>query len=241
MSVTILAIETSTSQGSLALASRDSFGKLNVLAQTSWTRQKSYGESLLPAISHLLNSNDLQLAQLNGIALSLGPGSFTGVRLGVAVARAFGFTSNLPILTFNSLEVLAMSACDQSLPIAVIQNAFGNQVWFATYDVQPTESALTENSPVTVLKPHQVELAKPHFVLGDGLLHYKAEFLPSTLENSVVNPASSQFPRAEVLATAALRQWEKKDKLSWNEVLPLYLRASGAEENLKAGLLKALH
>ncbi|MFL0809639.1 MAG: tRNA (adenosine(37)-N6)-threonylcarbamoyltransferase complex dimerization subunit type 1 TsaB [Agarilytica sp.] len=102
----ILAIDTSTERCSAALIAAGQ------LSARSSDRPQSHAQSLLPMIDALLQDAKLSLAQLDAIALTLGPGSFTGVRIGLSVVQGLAYGANVPTLGCNSLEVLAQSQVD---------------------------------------------------------------------------------------------------------------------------------
>jgi tRNA threonylcarbamoyladenosine biosynthesis protein TsaB len=220
-----LAVETSVAHGSVAL-----FDGARILATRDWQRQQSHSEFVTPAIASLLRECGLATRDLKRLAVGLGPGSFTGVRVAVNVARALAFVHNLPVYAVDSHRILAEGAPRSELPLAVVTNAYKNSVFCSTYFWQG--SSWREQLAPCAVPVASLPFTEPHLYLGDGLEAYglRSEWLvPSGL---------LPYPQAQSLARLAELGAAPGRSLSWREVQPLYIRASSAEENKDKGMTK---
>ncbi|MGI8406947.1 MAG: tRNA (adenosine(37)-N6)-threonylcarbamoyltransferase complex dimerization subunit type 1 TsaB, partial [Actinomycetota bacterium] len=166
----ILGIETSTPQASVAIGSEQ-----GVVASALVSRGASYNEFLLPAIRFCLEEAGLGYRNLGGIAVGLGPGLFTGMRVGVATAKALAQTLSLPIAGMSSLDVLAYSVRYAPKTICAALDARRNEVFHAFYRSSP--GGLQRMTDYRVERPEQLAIgiaSRPEEVLmvGNGALLY---------------------------------------------------------------------
>lgn len=219
----LLAFETSTSVGSVALIKDGVFFGVKTSEE-----QKKHTEFVTTATQTLLNEAGLIISDINHLAVSIGPGSFTGIRVSVNSVRTYAQLLNQKIYIDNSLHILASQT---SLPSICLLNAFKNMVYIsafseARYLIPPC--AIPIDSIEQFLEQAGVHSAI-HFI-GDGYRFYERT-LKNKLGNLILRDHSlSDFPRAEDLARLALKKsiWTN----DWKSIIPLYIRASEAEENL---------
>ena len=124
----ILAISTSSSNLSVALLEND-----NVIKELNISNQKTHSEKLMPFIQELFESTHLSLDDVNLIACDIGPGSFTGIRIGVATVKALSEVKNIPVVGCSSLEGLAYNVTGSDYICSII-DARNNQVYAAIFD-----------------------------------------------------------------------------------------------------------
>jgi tRNA threonylcarbamoyladenosine biosynthesis protein TsaB len=236
--VFILAFDTSSVCGSVAVLEGT-----NVLAQLRWELEGSHGELLTPAIEKVLFTSGVSIEEIQLIAIGHGPGSFTGVRVAVNAARAFSFARNTPIMTFDSLEILAAGVERKDLPVLALVNAQKNLLFAATYNWNG--SFWEKAAPFSTITTDSVEtvfdsIHSEHLCLGDGCLEF-ADLIPETkLKYWVRDPSQSDYPDAEVVGRLAFHSFGQSSGQTfgqrptsvWNQVQALYIRASGAEETL---------
>lgn len=232
----ILACETSSSSGSLALG-RQLKDRYELLDERNWVSSSSHNEVIIGAVEGLLKSCRISLSQVDAFALGLGPGSFTGVRIGLNFIKTLAYTMSKPVLGVSSLHLLALQArsFSQGLPICVVQNAFGQKLYCRI--IRTDGSPLIEDQ---VLSPAEViaHLTTTYFCVGDGVEMIAKAILDrsliSTSSSAKNTPTASAF--FEVLSdptTILLSRFK-----TWKEVQPLYLKLSTAEEKLQSGDLK---
>ena len=127
----VLGIETATPQTSVALGTEQ-----GILASASLAG-RSHQEQVVPTLQHLLRWSDTELDQLGGIAVDVGPGLFTGLRVGVQTAKSLAQALHVPIVGMTSLDVLAYSVRHSSKAIAAVIDARRSEVFWAVYRPVP--------------------------------------------------------------------------------------------------------
>jgi tRNA threonylcarbamoyladenosine biosynthesis protein TsaB len=221
--VLLLGIETSTPQASVAIGSEQ-----GVIAGAVVSRGPTYNEFLLPAIRFCLDEVGLSFQNLGGIAVSLGPGLYTGMRVGVATGKALAQALSVPIVGMASLDILAFGVRYADKTICAVLDARRDEVFHAFYRSSP--GGLQRMSEYRVEKPEHLAVgigARPEEVLmvGNGALLYRKIFeeLGSTVEFGTM---SNAFPNASALVDLALPRMFREDFDVLDEVRPLYLRTS---------------
>lgn len=166
----ILAIETSSRQGSVALQLGDAVFQKNLPSPREQISQ------LLPVIDALLLEADTRLAALDVIAISAGPGSFTGLRVAQGVAEGLAFAHNLPIETVSSLQVLAQTAyrCHQFKQVTCVNNAFMNELYVGKYQADDDDLMLPIEADQAI-KLEQLATAQQY--VGDAGVAYPDLFI----------------------------------------------------------------
>ncbi|MAZ77506.1 MAG: tRNA (adenosine(37)-N6)-threonylcarbamoyltransferase complex dimerization subunit type 1 TsaB [Legionellaceae bacterium] len=143
----ILAIETSTKNCSVALYSSQK------ITQQSQLASREQAQLVLPMIDSLLSQAGIAVSELNAIALSVGPGSFTGLRLGIGVAQGLSLAHNTPVIPISSLAVWAQAAyaSAQLEEVAVAVNAHMNEVYLGYYGINK-QKVMNKNKPDALIK-----------------------------------------------------------------------------------------
>lgn len=238
----VLIAETSSPSGGLSLLEcSDKYLDAVVRDCQQWQRESSHSEVVTGAVRILLERNALHLSEINLFGVGVGPGSFTGIRVGINMMRAFAYSFQTPLFGYSSLEALALSTHRQDLPIVCLVNAFRNMIYGASYAWTATGSLRELASPRALGLDQVSQLFDgPSLVVGNAYDIYQ-RFFPHGLLNLMSRethqpdePQVQSFsPRLDLRA----RQEVQND---WKSVKPLYIRASEAEEKLKKGLLKPL-
>ncbi|MBI3397995.1 MAG: tRNA (adenosine(37)-N6)-threonylcarbamoyltransferase complex dimerization subunit type 1 TsaB [Deltaproteobacteria bacterium] len=224
----ILAIDTSASSGSIALLEDES-----LIAELTTCIQKTHAERLLPSIKNLLDSIDIKIGDIDGFALTTGPGSFTGLRIGLSTIKGFAWSLNKPIAAVSTLEALAMNLPYSDKPVCPILDARKKELYAAIY-------RMNNNWPVcvmadTAISPHALieRIKEPTIFLGDGVKVY-GNLIKDVLEDMAVIAPSHLWPIKA--SNIGLLAWEKFKSgiVDKPETIALnYLRASEAELTLK--------
>jgi tRNA threonylcarbamoyladenosine biosynthesis protein TsaB len=129
MTATILAIDTATEFASVALYQEEA----GVLAESSWHTAMNHTVELMPTVVRVLESQSLTADQLDGAVVALGPGSFTGLRIGLSVAKGLCLSLHLPIVGIPTLDIVAYAHSEQNLPICAILQAGRGRICAAFY------------------------------------------------------------------------------------------------------------
>jgi tRNA threonylcarbamoyladenosine biosynthesis protein TsaB len=218
----VLGIETSTPQASVAIGSEQ-----GVIASAVVSRGASYNEFLMPAIGFCLEQTGLGFRNLGGVAVSLGPGLFTGMRVGVAAAKALAQTLSVPIVGMASLDLVAYEVRYSPKTICAVLDARRNQVFYAFYRSSP--GGIQRMTDYRVERPEQLAVgidSRPEEVLlvGNGALLYRDVF--EEISVAEVGPMSHSFPEAKALVELSLPRMFREDFDSLFDLKPLYLRRS---------------
>jgi tRNA threonylcarbamoyladenosine biosynthesis protein TsaB len=221
--VLVLSIETSTPQASVAIGSEQ-----GVVASALIARGASYNEFLLPAIRFCLDQSRLGYRNIGGIGVSLGPGLFTGMRVGVATAKALAQALSVPLVGLPSLDLLAYEVRYSSKTICAVLDARRNEVFYAFYKSSPGGIQRLTDYHVDAPQRLADRIAadtQEVLLVGNGALLYRDTFhdLRSSTE---VGAMSHSFPDAHALLELALARMFREDFDSVFDLRPLYLRRS---------------
>lgn len=214
MSDLVLAIDTATAQVGVALAGPD-----GPIASLQVHEGRRHGEVLAPAIDHLCRLAGVELADVACVAVDVGPGLFTGLRVGLATAAALADALGRPALGVTSTDVLAAAHADAGRPVAAVVDIRRGQVAWALHRPGPT--GLVEVRPPAVADPADLagELAGEAGVLvvGDGALRHAHALAGLHL----AGPVTARPSAAVLAAVAAGRLGRAGDP---RDLSPLYLR-----------------
>ncbi|HXG30636.1 MAG TPA: tRNA (adenosine(37)-N6)-threonylcarbamoyltransferase complex dimerization subunit type 1 TsaB [Thermodesulfobacteriota bacterium] len=220
----VLGIETSTYSGSVAIVDDD-----RVLGEVFFNNGPLHSERLLPAIEWLLDGIGVDKKGIEGIAVSVGPGSFTALRIGIATAKGLAFSLGVPIVGVSSLEVLASGLPFAPFTICSIIDARKGEV-FAAFFVYSSGKLERIGNEMLIPPAVLIEMIREKTVfIGDGAILYM-DLLKSALgELALFCPLSFNFPRASncaLLGIQKLREGLQDDLLA---LVPRYLRGADAE------------
>jgi tRNA threonylcarbamoyladenosine biosynthesis protein TsaB len=219
----VLGIETSTPQVSVAIGSEQ-----GLVASAMVSRGADTSEFLLPAIRFCLDGAGLDFRNLGGVAVSLGPGLFTGMRVGVATAKSLAHALSVPIVGMASLDLVAYDVRYSSKAICAVLDARRNEVFHAFY--RPSPGGIQRMTEYAVETPERLAAgisSRPREVLlvGNGALLYRDVFenCGSVIELASINHS---FPDAQALVELSVPRIFREDFDSLYELKPLYLRRS---------------
>jgi tRNA threonylcarbamoyladenosine biosynthesis protein TsaB len=216
----VLAIETSSRLGSVALWSEDTPPLERVISQ-----DLNHGALLFVELRELFLEAAREPASLDMIAISLGPGSFTGLRIGLTAARTAAWTLGKPLVGVPSFDVMAENAPAEARHVLTALDAKRGEIYACLYE--RTGQGLARRMPYRVVRPEELELPSPCHVLGDAILRYG-----ETLQRRGValTDQDEWRPRASVVARQGLARWRAGQRQDIHEIEPLYLRRPEAEE-----------
>lgn len=231
----ILAIETSTYSGSIAIVGEDS-----VLGEYYFNIGPAHTEKLVPSIQWLLSELNMVKSDLTGVAVSLGPGSFTSLRVGLSTAKGICYSLGIPLIGVSSLKALAMNVPFAPYNICPVIDARKGEVFTALF--RSNNGELERVTEDIVISPQGLlEIIQDNTIfIGDGSLLYK-DFLEDNLSDGIMfSPTNLNSPKASNLALSEIGKfkqgWDSKDIN--NEVMniaPHYLRKSEAEISKEGG------
>jgi tRNA threonylcarbamoyladenosine biosynthesis protein TsaB len=215
----ILSIETATPVCTVAVHRA---GKL--LAQAEFHLEKVHATVLTPTISFLLQQCGLQKQELSAIAVSKGPGSYTGLRIGVAVAKGLCFSLNIPLIGVDTLEAMAwgmgpLATKDQSL-ICPMLDARRMEVYCALFDASGRRLAPTQAVVVDESFPDKMFAGSNVVCCGDGVDKCKPILQP--FRNTYV--ADAVYPLAKSVGALASLRYEQRQFENLVDFEPYYLK-----------------
>ena len=220
----ILALETSTKVGSVAISEDE-----HLIAEYTLNVISTHSERLLPSIDQILRDSKLSIREIDGFAISLGPGSFTGLRIGISTVKGLALAAEKGVVGVPTLDVLAHNLMFTRLLVCPLLDARKGEVYTALY--QGDESGKLEKlTPDLALKPEELltRIKEPVIFLGDGVETYR-DTLRSGQDNCLFAPAYLNQPRASVLAKLGLEKFRQGHIFKEDEIQPLYCRLAEAE------------
>ena len=235
---TILALDTALGACSVAI-----WQDGRILASAHERRQTGHAEALMPMISKVCDEAGLALADIDLFAVTQGPGTFTGLRIGLAAARGLAQALDRPLIGFSTLETIgwgslaALPASPKMAHLVVVHDARRGEVYAQSFAIEQDSvgPALAAMSPPTLLEQDRVEAflpTKPTWLVGSG-----AALVAATLAGgrAAVVPDAPANPDAAVLAALAARRFDAgstphpRHYLDTPPLTPIYLRAPDAK------------
>ena len=224
-----LSIETSDYVGGVALI-RDG----QPVAEVNLASEETHSRRLMVIIKWLMQRLGSDWSDLGLLAVSLGPGSFTGLRIGLSTAKGLAFALGLPLIGVPTLDVLAshVIACKGEL-VCPILDARKSQVYTALYQIR-NFGKLEKISPYQAIFPEELAAFVPYgqrvLLLGGGLLLYQDIFVHGLGNRAVIVPSHIGHVRAASVGVLAELRWQKDRRTDdFKTLKPIYVRPSEAE------------
>ncbi len=213
----ILAIDTATQYAGLALYQQNS-----LLAEETWLAGRNHTIELMPRIVRMLQMADLNVSSLGAIAVSLGPGSFTGLRIGLAAAKGMALPHKLPVLGVPTLEVVAYPLREQGLPVWAIIQAGRGRILAACYNWVDKQWQSVSEPQLTNFELLAPQIKQPAWCTGE-IDEPGAQILrqDSKRKARVVSPAA-RLRRAGYLAEIAAVRLAAGDLPDPDSLEPIY-------------------
>lgn len=219
----LLAIDTSTNTCSVALVCD---GEL--VAEYLLNQGKTMSGRLLECVDAVLDGAGLTVADLDGFGVALGPGSFTGLRVGVATVKGLALATGKPVTGFSSLAMLATNLSCVSFPVCPMFDARKGEVYAALYNCRGLpEAVLVDcvNSPADFLD----RISGTAIFIGEGAVRYRGQIEARLGERALFTPPSFNVPRASGGAFLAADAFRRGDIAALATLSPVYIRPSEAE------------
>src|SRR5579884_905677 len=228
----ILSIETATLAGGVAL-----MDEAHLIAEYRLHVEVRHSERLLSTIDRLLSDSGISVATLDAIAVSIGPGSFTGLRVGLSTAKGLAMGAGKPVVTVPTLEAIAALFPYSHALIAPMLDARRQEVYWALFNTREGEPIPVHSeeatSPEAVLSSIE-RFDQPVLFVGEGAEKYRDILQEGRPEKALFAPKRLQFPSAAAVAELGLAKLKRGEVHPPEEVIPFYLRASTAELNHQA-------
>ena len=223
----ILAVDTATRSCSVAVIK----GK-SLLAEMTTVKKQTHSKHLMEMINRVMELSGVALSELDGFAVTRGPGSFTGLRIGISSVKGLSAASGKCVVGVSSLDALAVQASFFPYLICPLIDARKGEVYFSRYRFQ--NGQLEKEADEQVFSPEEalVDLDETCLFIGDGALSYQqmisdkmgaSAFFASSFQNTI---------RASTVAYLSLNKFKTNDTDDVGRLVPRYIRKSDAEINL---------
>ena len=217
----LLAIDTSTRQAGIALYD----GARRLIAEYNWHSANRHTEELMPAIAQMLAQAGVQPRALRAVAVALGPGSFTGLRVGLAAAKGLALANSLALLGIPTLDVVAYPHQAQPVPVIAVLQAGRGRVYWAPYAHGPGGWAAQEPARLSTMPEMAQAVVRPVMFVGE-VAGADQETLISWAGRARVNflPAALTLRRGGYLAELGWLRFEAGESDDPAALSPIYLQ-----------------
>lgn len=232
----VLAADTSSAKGSLALS------KAGTTFSVSWEKERSHSDIITLKLEELLNQSKCSLQDIDHYLCGIGPGSFTGIRVGLNLIRTLAYANQKPCSGINSLKVLAYKAIQlHQKPLEVLSTifAFRNLIYCQRFSFDGNQlTELTEAKALT-LEELNLEYSDIEYFTGNAHKFFKDQLFAESPNKP--KEVGEYLPSALALLEFFLKHQDSFTTINWKQLKAIYIRGSEAEEKLNSGLLKPVH
>jgi tRNA threonylcarbamoyladenosine biosynthesis protein TsaB len=228
-----LAIETSGRLGSVAIVED---GK--VVGEDSFAHGLKHAAEMVPRIDALLKTRKWTPAEVRQIYVSVGPGSFTGLRIGITLAKTLAFATRAKVVAVPSVLVLARNAPLEARDVIIVLDAKRDQIFTARlHRDEAGKWDVVEPAHLDSLAEMLGRSPRPVYLIGEGI-PYHAKFLPVEDDSVIVTPEDSWRARAEAVAEIGWAMARAGQFTDAQSLTPLYIRKPEAEEKFEEATLR---
>ncbi|GAE89819.1 tRNA (adenosine(37)-N6)-threonylcarbamoyltransferase complex dimerization subunit type 1 TsaB [Acetivibrio straminisolvens] len=232
----ILALDTSALVAAVAVMEDD-----RLLGEYMLNHRKTHSQQLIAMIREVLGSLELVPKDIDVFAASTGPGSFTGLRIGVTTVKAMAYAAGKPVVSVPTLDAIAYNIPISSFTICPVMDARNNQVYTALYDWDENgQKRITDylGIPVSELVKLIKDMGKKVIFAGDAAKMHEEYFRQELGDDFKIAPGSLLLQRASSVAHIAYLKAMNNDLESCFDMVPFYLRKSQAEREYEKKLCK---
>ena len=228
----LLSMDTATVCSTVAVT-RGTMNGGRVVASVSLASQVTHSRRLITTIDWLLKGSQIDWQQIDGIGVGLGPGSFTGLRIGMATAKGLATAAGKPLIGIGTLDSIGMN-CQSARLICVVLDARKKQVYSGFYR-SDQNGTIHRVGDVAALSPEGLaeQIKEPTLVVGDGMTVYKELWQDQLGDLIRFGPSTLLYPAASVIGHLACEKLLEGNIDDSSGLVPLYVRSSDAELSLK--------
>jgi len=235
--MTVFGIETATMTGGIGIV-RDGI----LLAELRLNIKTTHSERLLPGLDYLMRAAGMKLADMDAVAVSIGPGSFTGLRVGLGMAKGISFALEKPVIPVPTLEAMAWNLPFSAYPVVPLFDARKKELYGAVFEWDEEKKGFERLIPESVMPPLSwaeaiLKTVKKAVLAGEGALLYGDEFRKVLKDKVIFAEGGKLLPSPANIAFLG-EKWLKEGlpfERDASKIKPFYIRKSEAE--LKAGIL----
>jgi len=223
----ILALDTATTHCSTAIVD-DGL----VRAELTTANRQTHSRHLINMIDTVCGMSRGNIADMDGLAVSIGPGSFTGLRIGISTVKGLALSLNIPVVGVSSLEALAWQSAPDRYLVCALLDARKHEVYCCRYRIQDGE--LTKESTEQVVAPGEAitEIREPCLFVGNGAMLYKEEIVAKLGALAQFAGWNHHSIRASSVAGLSLSRFVRQETDDVALLVPQYIRKSDAELRL---------
>ncbi|HYA31447.1 MAG TPA: tRNA (adenosine(37)-N6)-threonylcarbamoyltransferase complex dimerization subunit type 1 TsaB [Thermodesulfovibrionales bacterium] len=225
----ILAIETSTLLGGVAIMGEAE----GLITEVRLNVRSTHSEKLMTEVDHTLKQSGLQMSDIDVFGVSIGPGSFTGLRIGLSTVKGFSYATGKPIVAVPSLEALAWNFPYSAYPVCTMFDARRKEVYAGVFRWNGSSfERMVEERSVRVADLVST-LHEEVIFAGEGALLYRDSITEIAGKNALFPQRNSMIPSPSNVACVGLKKALEADFSEPVGLVPLYLRKSEAETKIK--------
>ena len=211
----ILGIDTSTKICTCSIFDSEN----GVIAETSLLVKKNHSNIVMPIIDNLFKISDLTINDIDKIAVAIGPGSFTGVRIALGIAKGLAMALNKPLIAVNELDILEAIASGNENEIIPLIDARKERGYYKY------QNKYVDDYLINLIS--NFDKNKKYIFVGDGAINYKNILKDNLGDNAIILPVYNAFPRASILCELAIN----KEEANIYTLEPEYISKSRAEKH----------
>jgi len=220
----ILGIETSTKTGSVAVVSED-----GVIAQYSLNIEVTHSERLMSTVDRVLKDTGLAMADFGGFAVAIGPGSFTGLRIGLSTVKGLAFATGKPVAAVPTLQALAWNLPYAAYPVCPMLDARKNEVYAALYTFDGAVFAQVMPEMTISIRELAEKISGKTLFTGEAAHLYRREIEQQFGNAALFAPLFVSLPSAATVAELGLDMIKNGKQTDPDSLTPLYIRRPEAE------------
>ena len=211
----ILGIDTSTKICTCSIFDSEN----GVIAETSLSVKKNHSNIVMPIIDNLFKISDLTINDIDKIAVAIGPGSFTGVRIALGIAKGLAMALNKSLIAVNELDILEAIADGNENEVIPLLDVRKERVYYKY------QNKYIDDYLINLIS--NFDKNKKYIFVGDGAINYKNILKDNLGDNAIILPVYNAFPRASILCELALN----KEEANIYTLEPEYISKSRAEKH----------
>jgi len=221
----ILGIDTSSMMGAVGIVDGE-----DLVAEVRTNVAVTYSERLMLHIDGLLKTAGMSISDIDGFSVNIGPGSFTGLRIGLAAVKGLAYSTGRPVAGVGCMEVLSGNVPFSRYQVCTLMDARKKQVYAALF--KDTDAGREAVMPVTAMTPEELmeRVTEPTLFLGEGAHVYREILARELGDMAVFAPRSQSYPSGAAVAFLGLREIMAGRASDPFTLVPHYVRRSDAEE-----------
>jgi len=220
----VLGIETSSTCGSVAVVQ-----DRKVLGELFFNTGRKHSTKIVPSITNLLSTVELNKADLEGIAVTSGPGSYTSLRIGISIAKGLAYSLDIPLIGISTLQCVAFNSIISPHLICSLIDARKGELYSALFRYNTGELERMSEDQIVSIDYLCSTIDEKTVLIGDGLYLYKSTFVDRINGLVLFAPEHLCYGRASSCAILGIDNFKKAKRDEVNTLVPKYIRQADAE------------